>query len=135
MISSIYSTTFSAASPAMRKGIAGLVTGINTEEMIQQMTLGMRVRIAQVQQRQTLVGWRGEAFQSVTSSLLDFRNKFMNSASATNMRNANFFQSAIITAQGKNASAVSITGSSSSALSNFSISKIESLATTASFTK
>jgi len=131
-ISSSMFTTMSSLNA--RKGIVGLVSGINTNEVIEKMTLGTRSKIAQLLQKQTRVAWRMEAYQSVTSSLLDFKTKFMTAQAAANMRDASFYQSAIITSNGANASAVTVTGSLSAALSNFSVKSVNQLATTASFT-
>ncbi|MCL1808136.1 MAG: flagellar filament capping protein FliD [Clostridiales bacterium] len=135
MVSSIYSTSMSSMySTAARKGIAGLASGINTEELIEAMTAATRGRIAKLLQKQTMAGWKTDAYQSVTSMLLDFKSKYMSAMSLANMRSASFYQSATITPGGPNAGAVSVTGPASATLGNFSIKSIENLATTAAFT-
>ena len=131
-ISSSMFTTMSSLNT--RKGMVGLASGINTNEVIEKMTLGTRSRIAQLLQKQTKVAWKMEAYQNVTSSLLDFKTKFMSAQSLTNMRDASFYQSAIITAMGANAGAVTVTGSMSAALANFSVKSVSQMATTTSFT-
>ncbi|MCL1982332.1 MAG: flagellar filament capping protein FliD [Clostridiales bacterium] len=135
MVSSIYSTSISSMySTAARKGIAGLASGINTDELIEAMTAATRSKIAKLLQKQTMAGWKTEAYQSITSMLLDFKIKYMSPASLTSMRNASFYQSATITPTGPNAQAVSVTGSASASLSGFSVISIDALAATAAFT-
>ena len=137
MVSSIYSTLYSStySTTSTRKGIGGLVSGLDTDSMIQMMTASTRSKMAALMQKQTKAAWKMEAYQTVTTQLLDFKNKFMTSLSSLNsMRNASFYQSATITPQGPNASAISVTGASSVNLSGFSVQSIDKLASTAAFT-
>jgi len=129
--SSMFTTMTSLNS---RNGFVGLASGINTNEIIEKMTMSTRTKLAQLLQRQTKVAWRMESYQSVTSQLIDFRNKFMSTTNASSMRNASFFQSAIITANGVNSSAVTVTGPMSSALDSFSIKSVDRLASTSALT-
>ena len=125
-------STSSTSSTSTRNGISGLMSGLNTEELVKNMTLGIRTKIAKQQQQVTLLNWKTDAYRSISSKLIGFADKYLSYTSSTNALSSNFFTSATVSALGANAGAVSVTGNSAT-VKSLSIQSIDSVAATASF--
>lgn len=96
------------------RGFGGLASGLDRDSLIEGMTAATRAKIAkQKQGRQTLL-WKQEAYQSISSKLVEFSKKYTSyTSSATNLSSTNFWAKSNITANGVNSKYVSVTGSSS----------------------
>lgn len=132
-INGSYSSSAISGSTSTRKGISGLASGLNTDEIIEALTSGTQGKISKLQQNQQKLVWQTEAYRSITDKLVGFSQKYLSSSSPTYMLNPTFFENATIRALGANAGAVSVTGSSSS-IKDFQVNSIDKLATTAGFT-
>ena len=106
--------TSSATSSLLSSGrmnISGLASGMNTDEIIEGMTVGTRSKIAKVKQQQTLLGWQTDAFRGIADKLISLSTKYTSYMSpATNLMSTRLFSKTVVAAQGANASKVSITG-------------------------
>ena len=123
-ISSISATSTSS------KRLSGLISGLDTDTLVQQLTYGTQTKIDKVQQNRQIALWKQTSYQEVITALSEFTDKYLSSTSSNSILNANFFNISTI----KNSSSnVSISGSSSAA-QNMVITQISQLARQASFT-
>lgn len=114
------------------KGFGGLVSGLDTDDLVNQMLAGTKSRInKQYQSKQRLL-YRQEAYREISSKLVSFNNTYLSysSGSSTNVLSSKFFESYKYTSSSKY---VNVTGNADN-ISNFSIDEISSVATSASFT-
>ena len=127
--------TSSATSSLLSSGrmnISGLASGMNTDEIIEGMTVGTRSKIAKVKQQQTLLGWQTDAFRGIADKLISLSTKYTSYMSpATNLMSTRLFSKTVVAAQGANASKVSITGAGHD---NMSIAGVKQMAKNASVT-
>lgn len=111
-----------------RNVLSGLASGMDTESMIENMTQATRMKIAQQNQKKTLLGWKQTAYQGISTQLIEFSKKYMDYQSPTNLLSSAFFDQAIVTSVGKNNSLVSATGKTNSTVE---INGVKELATSA----
>lgn len=96
------------------RGYGGLASGLDRDSLIEGMTASTRAKIAkQKQGRQTLL-WKQEAYQSVSSKLVEFAKKYTSyTNSSTNLSSPSLWAKSSITSNGVNGKYISVTGSSS----------------------
>lgn len=116
-----------------RNGMSGLVSGLDTDELVKGMTSATRTKMEKLLQQNQKYTWQMDAYRSVTTKLTAFQNKYMSFTSSSNIFSDKFFQNTTITALGNNSKYVSATGSSTS-LSSLAITGISQVAKAASFT-
>lgn len=128
-MASISGSTNSASSI---RGYGGLASGLDRDSLIEGMTAATRAKIAkQKQSRQTLL-WKQGAYQSVSSKLVEFADKYTSyTNSATNLSSAGFWAKSNITTSGENSKYVSVSGSST-ASNSISIVGVKQMAKDAS---
>lgn len=97
------------------KAIGGLATGLDSAELIKNMTVGTRSKIAKQQQSKQLLTWQTEAYRTISSKLVDFSRKYTSFTSSSNLLSSKFYTSSNITTSGSNASKVTVSGTSSMA--------------------
>ena len=102
----------SSAYGVTSKGIGGLATGLDTDEIIKGMTIGTRSKIAKQLQSKQLYTWRTDAMRSVSTKLINFSQKYTSYTSGTNLTSRSFYMKSDITTAGSNASKVTVSGSS-----------------------
>ena len=127
------STSMSSTSlygSSANKGFGGLASGLDTDDLVKQMTARTRNKInRQYQSKQKLL-YKQEAYRSVSSKLLEFSNKYFSSSAASNVLNSSFFKANTFDSSSQY---VSVSGNVDN-IKNFSITNITSVATAASFT-
>ena len=94
------------------KGIGGLATGLDTDELIKGMTIGTRSKIAKQLQNKQLFTWKTDAMRAVSTKLINFSQKYTSYTSNTNLTSRNFYMQNSITTSGTNADKVTVSGSS-----------------------
>lgn len=114
-----------------RMNMTGLATGMNTEEIIQGMTIGTRTKIQKLNQNKTIINWKMDAFRGVTDKLVSLSSKYTSFTSSTNLMSNRFYAKTMVSAMGSNASKVSVSGAGHD---NMSIAGVKQLATDASLT-
>ncbi|WP_304508342.1 flagellar filament capping protein FliD [Anaerotignum sp.] len=133
-INSLTSTSSSSnAYGSTTKGIGGLVSGLDTDEIIDGMTIATRSKIAKQKQSKTLLSWKTDAYRAISDKLVSFADKYTSYSSGTNLNSSGFYSRSVITATGENGDCVSVTGKVSSG-QQLSIEGIKQLAQDASFT-
>lgn len=100
-----------------RNVLSGMASGMDTESMIENSVKGIQLRIQSLQQKQVMLGWKQEAYQSITDKMIQFSRKYTSYTSATNLLSSSFFNKAVTTTTtGTNAAYVSATGKSNSTI-------------------
>lgn len=123
--SSLYSTSTSS------KRVTGLMSGLDTDELVKQLTIGLQNKIDSQLQKKQLALWQQTAYQNVTKAVSEFQSKYFASASSSSsILNAGFFNSSSIT---NTSPYVNVSGSAAVA-KNMKIASISSLAKQASYT-
>ncbi|WP_026892803.1 flagellar filament capping protein FliD [Lacrimispora aerotolerans] len=108
------STTNKTSAASSIRGYGGLASGLDRDTLIEGMTASTRAKIAkQNKSRQTIL-WKQEAYQSVSSKLVEFSRKYTSYTSpATNISSSSFWAKSSITTNGANSKYVNVTGNSS----------------------
>ncbi|MEA5083834.1 MAG: flagellar filament capping protein FliD [Lachnospiraceae bacterium] len=132
-LSSLTSSTSSSSTSYVSSGISGLASNLDTDALIDAMTTSTRSKIAKNKQKLTTLGWQQTAYQSISSQLVSFANKYTSYSSSTNLCSSSFYSkyTSKVTSS-TNSSKVSVSGTSSSATS-VSIAAVKQLASDASF--
>lgn len=117
------------------KGFSGLVSGMETEEIVEAMTSDIQAKIDKVKQQQQKNTWKQDAYRTVISSLTSFQDKFFSYTSpSTNLLSSKLYNCSRKVPQGANASKISVTTTSSSENAAYQIASVKALATKATYT-
>ncbi|MFV0515953.1 MAG: flagellar filament capping protein FliD [Aminipila sp.] len=123
----------SSSSSYVAKGISGLASGMNTEEIVEKMTSDIQAKIDKVKQEQQKYTWKQEAYREVISSLVSFQDKYFSFSSSTNLLSSSFFNATTMVAGGSNAGKISVSGVASTNKPTYSVTGVSQLATKSSF--
>lgn len=112
-----------------RNIISGLASGMDTELMIENCVKGYQAKIKSLQQQQTKVTWKQDAFRSITDKLISLSQKYTSYTSKTNLSSPSFFLNAVNTVtNGSNAQKVSATGRTNSEIKINAVKQLASAA-------
>ncbi|HOA18986.1 MAG TPA: flagellar filament capping protein FliD [Sedimentibacter sp.] len=127
---SILSTNLYGSS--VNKGMGGLMSGLDTDDLVNQMTAATRNKINKQYQAKQKLLYKQEAYREISSKLLAFNNKYFSysSGSKTNILSPKFFESYTYKSS---SNYVNVTGSAD-VISNFKINSITSVAKAAIYT-
>nr|WP_319488385.1 flagellar filament capping protein FliD [uncultured Caproiciproducens sp.] len=132
MISTTSSSIASSlnATSTSSKRLSGLVSGLDTDTLVKQLTMGTQNKIDKQSQNKQIALWRQQSYREVTTALQEFQTKyFSSSTSSSSILNASFFNSTSI----KNTSSfLNVSGSASTA-KNMVVTGISQLAKQAGF--
>ena len=123
-ISSLYTTSSSS------KRVSGLMSGLDTDTLVQQLSSGYQSKINKVSQNKQKTVWRQESYRTVISAMQEFQKKYLASSSTTSILNRSFYNTSSIT---NTSSALKVSGSAAAA-KNMVVSGITSLARQATMT-
>lgn len=114
----------------INKGMGGLMSGLDTDDLVNQMTAGTRNKInRQYQEKQKLL-YRQEAYREISTKLISFNNKYLSySTGINNILSPKFFESYTFKSS---SNYVNVTGNAEN-IKNFTIKNIESVASAANF--
>ena len=126
-------STYYSASGKLRTGIGGLASGLDTDELVKTMTLGTQTKISKQNQSKQLLSWKMDAYQSISSKLISFQDKYLSYTSTTNLYSQSFFNAKTVTASGENSKYISVLGTSNLD-TDISIKSVDRLAVNASIT-
>jgi flagellar hook-associated protein 2 len=128
------SVSSSTSSTSSIKGYGGLASGLDRDSLIEGMTASTKAKISKQQKSRQSLLWKQEAYQSVSSKLVEFSKKYTSyTNSSTNLSSPSFWARSNITVSGANSKYVSASGSSSLA-DSISVSGVKQLAKNASMT-
>ncbi len=109
-----------------KTGIGGLASGMDIDELVEQMTATSRQKILKQQQNLQKLEWKQTTYRSVTTALNEFQGKYLDVLSSTNLRSASFFN---IVKATSSSDAISVTSTSSAVAGKIKIDSVTQLAT------
>ncbi|NLJ59044.1 MAG: flagellar hook-associated protein 2, partial [Tissierellia bacterium] len=116
---SIYGTS-------INKGIGGLLSGLDTDDLVEQLTSGTRNKINRQYQAKQQLLYKQEAYREISSKLISFNNKYFSysSGSINNILSPRFFESYTFNST---SNYVNVTGRAEN-IKNLTINNIKSVA-------
>ncbi len=115
------------------KGFAGMVSGMDTEDIVRKMTMNIQSKIDRVNQQKTKNEWKQEAYRGISSALIDFQNKYFSFVNSDkNILSSQVYNVGTKVPQGTNASAVEVLKSSTGEMP-YDITSVKTLAKKASY--
>lgn len=126
-MATVSSTSSSSISNLSAKtGMGGLVSGLDVDTLIEQMTATSRQKILKQKQNVQKLEWKQTAYRSVTTALKEFQSKYMDVLSSTNFRSTAFFNTVKATSSSE---AITVSSTSSALSGSIKIDSITQLAT------
>lgn len=105
--------------------LSGLVSGMDTDTVVQQMLMADKAKIQKVEAKLQLAEWETEAYREITSSLQSFYNTYFNVTSPLNLKSENSFSSFTTTySNATSANYVTLTGLSGAQTGTYSITEL-----------
>ncbi len=107
-----------------------MVSGIDRDSLVEQMTLGTRTKIANQKKQYTKLQWKQEAYRSLSDKIIDWQDKYASYSSSSSLKDSYTFAKNVITLHGKEESTqfVKATGTSQF-VDNVAITGVKQLAT------
>lgn len=114
------------------KGFGGLLSGLDTDDLVNQMLAGTRNKINRQYQAKQKLLYKQESYREISSKLLSFSNKYFSyaSGSKTNILSPKFFEAYSFKSS---SNYVNVTGDADK-IKNLSIKEIKSVASAATLT-
>lgn len=128
-ISSSSSSSYVTGSSS-NKGFSGLVSGMDTESMVEAMLSGTQSKIDKQTGLKQQLEWKQEIYRSIITQINDFQTKFFGTSSATGLLNQSFYNAMKAVCS---SSAFGVTASSSAATGSTKF-QVRQLATNSSIT-
>ena len=80
MSSTISSSNYYSVSASSTNGIAGLVSGMDTDSMVKEMLSGTQSKIDAQKQLKQQIEWKQEMYREVISGINTFRDKYFDTS-------------------------------------------------------
>lgn len=125
-VNSATSGSSNLTSLSAKTGIAGLVSGLDTESIVQSMTLATRNKIAKQEASVTKLQWKQSSYRTVTKALKEFQSKYLDILASGSLRRSSTYSTI---AASTTSSAISVSATSSATAGNITIDSITQLAT------
>ncbi|MGD9560235.1 MAG: flagellar filament capping protein FliD, partial [Oscillospiraceae bacterium] len=111
--------------------LSGLVSGINTQEMVEKLLSGTQAKIDKAGQKKTVLQYKQQMYRDVAAKLKTLQSSFLSFTSKTNLLSNAFYNTmnATVNTPSGTAAAFSVTASSTAAVGNYSMDYIKQLAT------
>ncbi len=109
-----------------KTGIGGLMSGMDIDELVVNLTARSREKIHKQQQSIQNLQWKQSAYRTVTEALTEFHSSYLDLLSTTNFRSSSFFNT--IKATSSSSSVVSAVSTSAARSGTITIEYIEQLA-------
>ncbi|WP_343248390.1 flagellar filament capping protein FliD [Diplocloster hominis] len=116
-----------------RNYVSGLVSGMDTEEMVEKMLSGTQAKIDKQTGLQQQLEWKQEIYRDLIQNINSFRDKYFSfySSANTNLLSRSFYNTMSVMSS---SDAVKVTSASSQAPANLTIQSVDQLATAAKVT-
>ena len=124
----VNTTNSYSTSAATNKGMSGMISGMDTEAMVEQMLSGTQGKIDKQEQEKQKIIWQQLKYREIIDKINNFQDTFFGSTSSTNLSSIDFFNSMSVNSSSKAFSAVA---TSDAAAGNMSV-RVGQLATTES---
>lgn len=126
MATSVNSSTSTTSSLSAKTGMGGLVSGLDTDTLVEKMTTGSRAKIAKQQQSLQKFQWKQTAYRGVSKALKEFQSKYMDSLSTTNFRSESLYNTVKASTT---STKISVESTSSANTGSIAITNVTQLAT------
>lgn len=126
MATSVSSSTSTTSSLSAKTGMGGLVSGLDTDTLVEKMTTGSRAKIAKQQQSLQKFQWKQTAYRGVSKALKEFQSKYMDSLSTTNFRSESLYNTVKASTT---STKISVESTSSANTGSIAITNVTQLAT------
>lgn len=126
MATSVNSSTSTMSNLSAKTGMAGLVSGLDTDTLVENLTSASRTKITKQQQSLQSLEWKQSSYRGVSKILKEFQGKYLDVLSAKNFRSAAMFNSVSATAS---STKVSVSSTSAASAGTITVNKISQLAT------
>lgn len=130
-MSSVSSTSSTSYSLSAKTGVGGLVSGMDTDELVYNLTATTRAKIAKQSQAKQLLEWKQTAYRSVTTAITNFQSKYFDVLSDTYLGSSSFFNTTTATSS---STAIKATASSSASTGTMTVNSVTQLASKQSVT-
>ena len=133
-MSSVSRTSSSLGNTALR-GYGGLASGIDRDELIEQMTARTTSKITAKKQAMTKLEWKRDAYRSISNKIIDLQDNYLSYSATKSLKNSDFFAKNQVSVQGDPdyTKYISATGNADTA-SRVSVLGVNKLATSATLT-
>lgn len=121
----VNTTNTYSTSSATNKGMSGMISGMDTESMVEQMLSGTQNKIDKQEQEKQKIIWQQLKYREIISELNKFQDTFFGSTSSTNLGSIDFFNAMSVYSSSKAFSAIA---TSDAAMGNTSV-RVGQLAT------
>lgn len=124
-MSTISSLTSSTQSAYRSTGLSGLVSGMDTEQMVEDLMSGTQAKIDAQKAKQQQMVWKQEIYRDVITDLNRFQEKYFSYTSDTNLMSSTLFNSMTSASA---SGAISVSATSTAATGAMTIDSIQQLA-------
>lgn len=125
-MTTVNSSTSSLSALSAKTGIGGLASGMDIDQLVENLTATSRQKILKQKQNIQRLEWKQTAYRSVSTILKEFQKSYLDILSPTNIRNASFFNTVKATSD---SSAIAVSSASSASAGSITINSISQLAT------
>ncbi|KNZ41750.1 flagellar filament capping protein FliD [Acetobacterium bakii] len=126
MSTAVSSSKSTTSALTAKTGMGGLISGMDTDELVEGLTLASRTKVAKQDQKIQTMEWKQTAYRTVTKALKEFQTKYLDVLSATNMRSESFYNTINATSASTN---ISVSATSAANEGTLTIGAITQLAT------
>lgn len=128
MATSVNSSTSTStlSNLSAKTGMAGLVSGLDTDSLVESMTSYSRSKITKQQQKIQTLQWKQTAYRGISKTLKEFQSKYLDVLSKTNLRSASLYNTV---AASTSSTKISVSSTNAANAGNITIDKITQLAT------
>lgn len=116
---------------ASSKGLSGLVSGMNTQDMVEKLLSGTQAKIDKAVSKKTTLQNKQAMYREVATKLKTLQSSFLSFTSKTNLLSNSFYNNmtaAITNAAGTSSAGFSVTASSNAKVGNTTVDYIKQLA-------
>ena len=127
------STSSSSLGNTELQGFGGLVSGLNRDDLIEQLTKSTTNKITEQKQSITKKEWQQEAFQNITDKVISLEDDYLTFSSGGSIKDADLYEKSILTAEGDDNATKYVKASGISDMTDYiNIMGVKKLATAAS---
>ncbi|MBU4439923.1 MAG: flagellar filament capping protein FliD [Firmicutes bacterium] len=133
MATSVNSSTSTSTTSSLtaKTGMGGLVSGLDTDTLVEKMTAASRAKIAKQQQGVQKSEWKQTAYRGISKALKEFQSKYLDVLSTTNFRSESLYN----TVKASTASTkISVESTSAASAGSITITDVTQLATNQTIT-
>ena len=114
------------------KGFGGLVSGLDRDALIEQLTLSTSTKITEKKQAITKEQWTQEALQNITDKVIDLEDSYLSYSGSSSIKSSGLYAASVVTAQGNEDAAKYVKASGSSSMTKYiTVEGVKQLATSA----